>query len=63
VILRRAARQDLNPRVLVLDKCVAPSTASSMLPVAVRYDEQTVAKYTQVRIEPDALFIDVVVAS
>jgi hypothetical protein len=64
VSLQRSARQGSNPRVLVLDKVVvAQSGSSTSRRLDVRYEEPTITRYTQVHIQPDALFIDVVVAS
>jgi hypothetical protein len=64
VSLRRAAKQGANPRILVLDKIVVsqPNVACSR-PFAVKYEEPTVTRYTQVHIQPDELFIDVLVSS
>jgi hypothetical protein len=64
VSLRCAAKQGPNPRILVLDRVVVVQPGAALSPpLAVRYEETTVARYTQVHIQPDALFIDVVVLS
>jgi hypothetical protein len=64
VSLQRSVRQGSNPRVLVLDKVlVAQSGAMNSRRIDVRYEEPTITRYTQVHIQPDALFIDVVVPS
>lgn len=64
VSLQRASTQGPNPRVLVLDKVVTAQAGPSIaLPLAVRYDEATVTEYTQIHIQPDSVFIDVVVSS
>jgi hypothetical protein len=64
VSLQRSASQGSNPRVLVLDKVmVAHSGSMTARRIDVRYEEPTITRYTQVHIQPDALFIDVVVPS
>lgn len=65
VLLRRAAVQGSNPRILVLDKVVAAAADAARegwMLTSVRYDEATVAKYTQVIIQPDDVLVDVVLS-
>jgi len=64
LVLKRAAAQEPNPRILVLEKVVTNLYEPHITPpIAMRYEECTFTKYTQVSIQPDRLFIDVVVVS
>jgi hypothetical protein len=64
VVLQRVNVQGANRRVLRLDKVViAAPGADADTPVAIRFEERTSARYTQVHIQPDDLFIDVMVTA
>ena len=65
VMLRRAAVQGPNPRILVLDTvatAAADAGREGWMRTSVRYDEATIAKYTQVIIQPGEVLVDVVVS-
>jgi hypothetical protein len=49
--------------VLVLERVIAEDPETQPALVAPRYEEPTSYRYAPVQIEPDALFLDVVVAS
>lgn len=64
VVLQRAVAQEPNARILVLEKVVSNGYDPHVTPpIAMHYEERTVAKYTQVSILPEGLLIDVVVVS
>jgi hypothetical protein len=64
VSLQRASVQGANPRILVLERVVVMERDSANSDrMEVRYEEATVNRFTQVLIQPDAMFIDVRVSS